>query len=73
MMRVDSTCAAEIMPCRFRVPLIEAESLLAGDKFELVRVSGAHHCALAPAERTIARPEIADRAMNLESHGTAMA
>jgi hypothetical protein len=61
------------MPCRFRVPLIEAERLLAGDKFELVLVSGAHDGALAPTDRTVAPPEIANRSINLESHRAAMA
>jgi hypothetical protein len=61
------------MPCRFRVPLIKAKRLLTGDKFELVLVGGAHDGALAPTDRTVAPPEIANRPMNLESHRAAMA
>jgi hypothetical protein len=53
--------------------LVKAESILAGDKFELVLVGGAHDRPLAPADRTVAPPEVAYRPMNLEPHRAAMA
>ena len=72
-MRVDPTMPAEIMLRGSGVPLIEAEMLLAGGKAEGLPGGGQHHCALAPAQRTIASAGTVCVFRNLKTHPATMA
>ena len=72
-MRVDPTMPAEIMLRGSGVPLIEAEMLLASGKAEGFTSGGQHHCALAPAQRTIASAGTVCFFRNLKPRPTTMA
>ena len=72
-MRVVPTMPAEIMLRGSGVPLIETEMLLAGDKAEGLPGGGQHHCAPAPAQRTIASVGTVCFFRSLKPHPATMA
>ena len=60
VMRVDAADAAEVVPRRVRVELVELQMLFALDNAQPCQRHGGHHGALAPADGAVAATRFLD-------------